>query len=178
MNALDELNRLTSEFSRTEELFSEAQHVPKAQTPGPYARMLVHDKHMTVTMESWHGCSVDVDVLDEKLNGSVYTRKILLRRSDNRRPVQFGIVRFDFSYVDDQVRSEILAGNTPLGRILIEHNVLRQVDLGAILRITAGPGLARALEIPEGETTYGRLATIFCNGQPAVDLLEVSAPLE
>jgi hypothetical protein len=28
-----------------------------------------------------------------------------------------------------------------------------------------------------GEVTYGRLATIFCNGIPAIDLLEISAPL-
>jgi hypothetical protein len=29
-----------------------------------------------------------------------------------------------------------------------------------------------------GQTTYGRLATIFCNGAPAIDLLEVSSPLD
>ena len=27
---------------------------------------------------------------------------------------------------------------TPLGRVLISHNVLRHIDLGAVLRITAG----------------------------------------
>jgi hypothetical protein len=32
--------------------------------------------------------------------------------------------------------------------------------------------------MPVGGKTYGRLATLFCNHQPAVDLLEVSAPLE
>ena len=77
----------------------------------------------------------------------------------------------------DQRRREIIAGRTPLGRILINHNVLRHIDLGAILQITAGPGLAAALAMPVGNVTYGRLATIFCDHQPAVDLLEISAPL-
>ena len=76
-----------------------------------------------------------------------------------------------------EVRDEIIKGETPLGRILINHNVLRHIDLGALLRITAGPELAEHLQMPEGGVTYGRLATIFCNRQPAVDLLEVSTPL-
>jgi hypothetical protein len=86
-------------------------------------------------------------------------------------------VRFNLSYVTADVRREILAQKTPLGRILINHNVLRHIDLGAILEITAGPRLAAHFKMPESGITYGRMATIFCNRQPAVDLLEVSAPL-
>jgi hypothetical protein len=61
--------------------------------------------------------------------------------------------------------------------VLINHNVLRHIDLGAVLRITAGPELARILRMEAGGITYGRMATIFCNQQPAVDLLEISVPL-
>ena len=68
-------------------------------------------------------------------------------------------------------------GETPLGRVLINHNVLRHIDLGAVLRFEAGPELAHLLSMEVGETTYGRLATIFCNGRPAVDLLEIAAPI-
>jgi len=50
-------------------------------------------------------------------------------------------------------------------------------DLGAILEITAGPALATHLQMAVGAITYGRLATIFCNRQPALDLLEIAAPL-
>jgi hypothetical protein len=92
--------------------------------------------------------------------------------------VQFGYVRFNLDYVTEKVRAEILAEKTPLGRVLIQHNVFRHVDLGAILRFTAGPGLAEYLNMDLGQTTYGRLATIFCNGAPAIDLLEVSSPLD
>jgi hypothetical protein len=46
------------------------------------------------------------------------------------------------------------------------------------LRITAGPGLGKYLQMDEGAVTYGRVATIFCNQKPAIDLLEISAPLE
>ncbi len=177
MNPLIELDALLNLFPQDEPLINSAEHVPSSQTPEPYKQMLVHDHHMTVTMESYHQTNVDVRVLNQRLDGDTYVRKILLLKSGTDDVVQFGIVRFNFQYVTDEVRAEILAGETPLGRVLINHNVLRHIDLGAILRITAGPGLARLLQMPEGETTYGRMATIFCNHQPAVDLLEISAPL-
>jgi hypothetical protein len=177
MNPLDELRSLTDLFPQPEPLFARADHIPSSLTPEPYKMMLVHDHHMTVTMETYHRSPVEVRVLAQRQDGDVYARKILLLKQGTDAVVQFGIVRFNLNYVTDAVRREIIAGQTPLGRILINHNVLRHIDLGAILEIAAGPGLAQLLKMPEGAVTYGRLATIFCNRQPAVDLLEISAPL-
>ncbi len=178
MNPTDELQRLTSLIPHNEDLIREVEHVSSALTPEPYKQMLAHDHHMTVTMEKYHGCSVNVEVLQEVSDGDIYARQIILNRSDDGTPVQFGIVRFDFQYVTKKVRDEIQSRQIPLGRVLITHNVLRHIDLGAILKVTAGSKLAEALQMKEGATTYGRLATIFCNRHPAVDLLEISAPLE
>ena len=177
MNPLTELDELLGLFPEDEPLVTRAEHIPSSQTPEPYKKMLVHEHHMTVTMESYHGTSVDVRVIDDKLEGDLYCREILLLKSGTDEVVQFGIVRFNFHYVTLEVRDQILEGKIPLGRVLINHNVLRHIDLGAIVKLTAGPGLARHLQMREGGTTYGRLATIFCNHRPAVDLLEVSAPL-
>ena len=177
MNPLDELNKLTRMFPDSTPLMDKVEHTPASATPEPYRSMLAHDHHMTVTMESYHKTPVDVVVLDQTSDGGLYCRKILLVKEGTDFPVQLGLVRFDFQYVTDAVREEILSGEIPLGRVLINHNVLRHIDLGAILRITAGPAMASHLKMENGQTTYGRLATIFCNNQPAVDLLEVSRPL-
>ena len=178
MNPLDELNSLTRLFPGERRLIEKAEHLPSALVPEPYKQLLDHDRHMTVTMEKYHGTSVDVKIIDRQLgDDDVYTRKIILTKSGTNDVVQFGIVRFHFQYVTREVRDEIIKGETPLGRILINHNVLRHIDLGALLRLTAGPELAEHLQMSEGGVTYGRLATIFCNRQPAVDLLEVSTPL-
>ena len=177
MNPQDELLSLTKRFPEYEALFLRAEHIPSAVTPEPYKTMLVHDHHMTLAMEGHHNCTVDVRVLDSNLSGSEYARKIQLLKHGTETIVMFGIIRFHLEYVTVAVRNEVLAGHTPLGRILINHNVLRHIDLGAILEITAGPALARYLAMPVGAITYGRLATIFCNRQPALDLLEISAPL-
>ena len=177
MNPHEELLSLTRLFPEPETLFLRAEHIPSAITPEPYKTMLVHDHHMTMAMETHHRCSVDVRVLDRQLTGTEYARKIQLLKQGTESVVQFGIIRFHLEYVTEAVRDEVIAGQTPLGRILINHNVLRHIDLGAILEITAGPGLARYLPMSVGEVTYGRLATIFCNRQPALDLFEISAPL-
>lgn len=178
VNPTDELQRLTSLFSGNENLFQSAEHVSSSLIPEPYKQLLAHEHHMTVTMENYHGCPVNVSVLNEFSDDDIYARQIILTRTTDGVPVQFGIVRFDFRYVTRQVRDEIMAGQIPLGRVLITHNVLRHIDLGAILKFSAGPLLAEIMQMDEGQTTYGRLATIFCNRHPAVDLLEISRPLD
>ncbi|MCA9059442.1 MAG: hypothetical protein KDA85_13135 [Planctomycetaceae bacterium] len=179
MNPLIELQELVDLFPEPADqpLFLSAEHVAREATPEPYHRMLVHEHHMTITMEAYHDCTVDVDVLDSRFENELYLRKIILRKSGTDNSVQYGIVRFNFDYVTPAVREEILAQKTPLGRVLIQHNVLRHIDLGAIIRFTAGAGMSKYLPIEPGQVTYGRMATIFCNGAPAVDLLEISAPL-
>src|SRR6185503_6908806 len=142
MNPQDELLALINQFPASERLFLKAEHIPSAVTPEPYKTMLVHDHHMTVAMETFHRSPVDVRVLNQKLDGDIYSREILLVKQGTETVVQYGIVRFNLSYVMGDVRREILAQETPLGRILINHNVLRHIDLGAILEMSAGPRLA------------------------------------
>jgi hypothetical protein len=178
VNPIDELKKLTGLFPGGDELIAEARHIPSALTPEPYKGLLVHEHHMTVTMEEFYRTPVVVRVIERSLERDVYNRKIVLERSDNGSVVQFGIVRFDLSYVMPAVRDEILREQTPLGRILINYNVLRHIALGAILEIQPGPELQRLVGCRSGEVTYGRLATIFCNQQPAVDLLEIASPVK
>lgn len=180
MNPIIELEELVNLFPEADgvPLYAAAEHIAREATPEPYHRMLVHEHHMTVTMEAYHDCSVDVQVVDSRFENDLYLRKILLKKSGTSDVVQFGIVRFNFDYVTPAVKAEILAQKTPLGRVLIQHNVLRHIDLGAIIRFTAAEGLCRYLPMQPGQQTYGRMATIFCNGAPAVDLLEISSPLK
>lgn len=179
MNPLIELQELAGLFPEPDgvPLYAAAEHIAREATPEPYHRLLVHEIHMTVTMEAYYDCLVDVDVLQTRFEGGLYLRQSRLRKHATSDVIQYGIVRFNLDYVTEPVRKEILAEKTPLGRTLIQHNVLRHIDLGAIIRFTAGPGLSRHLPLQPGDTTYGRMATIFCNGLPAVDLLEISAPL-
>jgi hypothetical protein len=182
MNPLAELDKLRGMFAGGDSLLKEVRHVPAALLPEPYRRLLAHDQHMTVTMEAYHEAPVRVEVLNRSQQDLLYCREILLRLdADGVLPrgtvVQYGLVRFDLQYVTGMVRRDLLGEQIPLGRVLISHNVLRHIDPGALLEIRCGAALAGHFGVPEGALTYGRMATIFCNREPAVDLLEISRPL-
>lgn len=140
----------------------------------PVAReLLAHDSHMTVTVESYHRSPVRVHVLQTLTDGPYYAREILLRRTSDDRVVQFGIVRLDTRVLSDLVRDEILSQRQPLGRVLIEHDVLRKVECVALWEVSPGPRLQSLLGLRSQDRTYGRTALIHCNGEPAVELLEI-----
>jgi hypothetical protein len=146
--------------------------------PAPYVHLLAHENHMTVTVERHHGGPVHLVVLDQLHREPLYARKILLLDSSTRRPVQFGIMQFDFRHCSPEVREEILGRAKPLGRILIESGVLRRVSTHQLLEIEPDDEIRRhfGLSAAWPGVVYGRLATIFCNDEPAVNLLEVVAP--
>jgi hypothetical protein len=152
------------------------EEVPADEVPEPYHRLLVHEHHMTVTVEAHHGDLVDVKVLDKHVTPDAYARKILLALQGTGQVVQFGLMRVHLRYCTPEVRQEIVSEKTPLGRILIEHGVLRRIEPTAFVRVLPGPAMMDWFGLEGPRSTYGRLALIHCDGKPAVELLEIVAP--
>lgn len=146
--------------------------------PPAYRELLAHNGHMTETVERYYQGPVDVRVLDKRVTDSHYARKILLARHTDGLVVQFGIMRVSFASIGPAVRREIEAENTPLGRILIQHNVLREVQLSALWRVESSSGLAVLFQSHGNVKTFGRTAMIYLNDVPAVELLEIVTPVE
>ena len=67
----------------------------------------------------------------------------------------------------------IVERKTPVGRILIQHDVLRRIEPTAFVRIDAGPEQMAWFGETGTGVLYGRLAIIHFDGKPAVELLEV-----
>lgn len=170
------LAALTQIFAQDPSDLGQWQAVDPDAMPQPYRRLLVHSEHMTVTVETHHGSRVNLRVLDERTNHDWYARKILLTRADTDCVVQFGIMRIDFHHCTPQVRESILKKQTPLGRILIDFDVLRRISPETYLRVVPAGELLADFQLQVSTPTYGRLATIYCEGEPAVELLEVVAP--
>jgi chorismate-pyruvate lyase len=145
-------------------------------TPEPYRTLLAHHEHMTVAVELHHRSPVDVEVLTTSRDGDFYSRKIVLHRQSDGAVVLFGVPRVNLLLMGDDVRREILEQHTPLGRVLIEHNVMREVQLASLYRVEPGPDLCRLFGLPEPRTTYGRTAFIYLDGYLAIELLEIVAP--
>lgn len=150
--------------------------VEAAAVPAPYQQLLVHNHHMTVTVEAFHRCPVDVSVLAIQREPDSYSRKIVLRRQTDGAVVQFGIVRLFISTLAPEVFREVERASLPLGRVLIDQEVLRQVACHELFRVRCGPDLAALFQTAAGAETYGRTALIYCNGAPSIELLEIVCP--
>lgn len=150
--------------------------VSAADVPPPYRSLLVHGRHMTPTLEAHHGDRLDVRILRQRHDHDGYARKILLELRGSGRVAEYSIVRVNFGPCGPLVREEILAGKKPLGRILTEHGVPRRIEPMAFLRVAPGPALCRWFGLDVARPVYGRVARIDCNGQPAVEVLEVVPP--
>ena len=170
--------------------FGEFRSVAPGQVPEPARTLLDHRSHMTVAMERFHGCDVRLRVVAEAddrrehgPNDGWYAREILLETQAGR-VVQHGIVRIDLTHLEPATAFAIRQARRPLGRILIEAGMLRDVHGVKLLEIMPGPHLQELLRITGPRPTviapagavYGRVADIQLDGRPAVELLEIVAP--
>lgn len=154
------------------------------ELPEPYRELLDHRSHMTVAMERWCGGQVGLEVVATRFapalrsgDHGLYAREILLTRGWGA-VVQYGIVQIDLSVLDAATAAAILAAKAPLGRILIDANLLRDVHDVGLLEVVPGPHLGRLFGVAAAEAarTFGRVAEISLGGRPAVELLEIAAP--
>lgn len=166
------LMSLFAEFPPAEDLPDFAL-LPAARVPEPFRTLLVHEHHMTVTVEAHHGDLVDVRVLATRRHEPYYSRKIILTTQKEGKVVLFGIVRINLDFCTPVVREKILEEKTPLGRILIEHKVLRRIEPTAYFRVNPGPEQLGWFELAGSRPMYGRLGIIWCDEQPAIELLEI-----
>ncbi len=174
--SLQEIQTLIGLFFEHSDELGRYQKVEGIEIPAPYRDLLDHEKHMTVTVEAFHRQSVDVRVLQHESTPYHYQREIVLVGQTSQVVVQYGIVRLNPSLLRPEVWHEIASRQTPLGRVLIKHKVLREVELVALWRFQAGKRLAELFECDIGTIVYGRTAHIHCDGMPAIELLEIVAP--
>lgn len=155
----------------------ELSQIALEDVPEPFHELLVHNAHMTVAVESYHQSMVRVEVLDVDESNELYSRKILLRRESDDAVVQFGIVRLHPKLIPAEVWRRIRAQEAPLGRVLIEHNVMRTVELIGTWQVSPSDELTTLMQLSPGATTFGRTALIYVNDEPAIELFEVIARL-
>jgi len=141
--------------------------------PVDYRALLAHHDHMTVALEAWHNSLVEVVAIDEWQDESSYARASVLRRQADGEVIQFGIMRIWLGDLPTAAQQEITSKQYPLGRVLIRHNLLREVDVLTLWRIEPGPVLQKHLKLGGKMPIYGRSAQILVDERPTVQVLEV-----
>jgi chorismate-pyruvate lyase len=159
-------------FSELEEI-GEFKPVQVDRLSSDARTLLAHTEHMTVAHESFHHSPVSVQALDEWHDEVSYARASLLSRRSDGAIVQFGIMRVWLADLPATAQEQITSKKAPLGRVLIEHNLLRDVELITLWEIKPGLVLRKHLQVSEKTPIYGRTAQILVDERPTVQLLEI-----
>jgi chorismate-pyruvate lyase len=168
-----ELEALTKIYYAAPDDLADFREIDEEDLPPIYHTLLAHQQHMTVTLEAHSGCPVEVEVLRSERTSTHYQRKVLLRRMSDGGAVLFGIVRITRSLLPAAVRDEIESESTPLGTILINRNVYRDVRLLSFWQLEPSPELCEIFQLESPQPMYGRTALIYCDSVPVIELLEI-----
>ncbi len=152
--------------------------VGEDELPASYRQLLAHTEHMTLRLPEYHGQPVRLKVLQESVTGHIYRREIVLLPENSDSVVEVGIVRLDLDLMPENVREEILARETPLGDILIRNEVLRRIEPRWYLRFEPGSHLLLCFGHSPQDGAFGRIGTIYCDDEPAIELLEIVTDLK
>ncbi len=171
--ASPDLKSLVDLFFPDPDVLGSFQEVAAAALPEDYRQLLAHPHHMTVANEVFHNSPVTVQVVAEQQTDSHYSRQILLRRTSDNRVIQYGIVRINRHQLPPEVMAQIEQKELPLGRILIEHDIMRTVKLLSLWQIVPGSYLSQQFEQGDFAECFGRTAFLYLNGLPVVELLEI-----
>jgi hypothetical protein len=177
-----EANLYTPSASRLSDLFYPTldelggfEPVQAADVPDNYRTLLAHHDHMTVALEAFHNSLVNVEAIAEWRDEASYARASVLSRQTDGAVIQFGIMRIWLADLPADAQNEITDKKMPLGRVLIRHNMLREVELITLWQITPGPVLEQHLTSITQAPIYGRSAQILVDERPTVQVLEIPA---
>jgi hypothetical protein len=166
-------SRLATLFYESLSELGEFEPVGVDELPVNYRELLAHNDHMTVALEGWHKSHVSVAALDEWRDEASYARTSLLSRQSDGAVVQFGMMRIWLTDLPAAAQEEIAGKRAPLGRVLIDHNVLREVELITLWKIIPAKVLQQHLGVNGKLPIYGRTAQILVDERPTVQLLEI-----
>ena len=179
LNVIDhehaELTSLVALFYSGLQRLGEFELVAPDAVPPDYRRLLDHHSHMTVALESFHGTRLQLNVLAVRESNAFYARKISLARRSDGKTILFGLVRIHPYLVPAPAMEAIRQQSAPLGQLLIEYGVLREVERTQLWRVHPSAELCQVFELPAPAEIFGRTALIYCNGVPAIELLEIIA---
>ena len=150
--------------------------VSAEQIPQPYRSLLVHDSDMTRTLERHVSDRAVLRPLSTFSSGASYFRRVLLVQESSGRPLALGAIRVRLDAFAQRLRTKILAGQVPLGRILREGRFAYTSTVNALLAVEPTPEIMGIFWMPESTVLYGRRSEMFRDNTKIADIVEVLPP--
>ncbi len=148
-----------------------------SRMPEPYRSLLVHDGDMTSRLESFHGGSVILNVIERRSSRDVLFREVLLQLAQTCRPVEYAAIEIELSCLSSDARAEVLVGRKPLGGILNEEKIPYSSRPQGFFSLCAGERLSRLLDCAPEAIVYGRKNRLFVGSDKVLaTIVEILPP--
>ena len=141
--------------------------------PLPYRSLLVHERDMTLTLESHFGGRVTLRALSTFRKGASYYRRVLLVQEYSARPVEMGAIRIDLMAFKPRIRAQILSNRVPLGRLLRDGGVDYKSRPTVFLAVTPNSEMMGVFWMREPRLLYGRQTEMSIDGRKVGDIVEI-----
>jgi chorismate-pyruvate lyase len=172
--ALDSLFPLSEFYARTSLALPVFRPIEPHDMPEPYRTLLVHANDMTPTLERFHAGDISIRALSSEQRADGYFREVVLQRSRDEVPVEFGANCINLSLFTPEARWMILQEKVPLGRILRDHRIEHSTQVLGYFQIDPDEVILDALHLPAPVSLYGRRA-MLCDPQerPLSQVVEI-----
>jgi chorismate-pyruvate lyase len=143
----------------------------------PYKTLLVHERDMTSTLETFHQCGIHLRVVSREQCGEEYFREVVLALDNSEKPVEFGAIKIHLDRFPPDAREEILREQFPLGHLLKDFAIDYQSRPRAFLRIASDRTINGLLGLSGAHLLYGRRNTLTNPaGEPLAEIVEILPP--
>jgi len=172
------LEPLAAYYAAREHRLPDCEQVQPDDMPQPHRELLVHEKDMTPTLESYHKLSLVLRPLQVWREDGILRRTVVLQSEDEEQAIEFGAIRIVLKVFSPTAREEVVGCHTPLGTILGKFGIDHQCNPSAYLKLTADDIIADALRIDAGTTLYGRRNGLTLpDGGVLADVVEILPPV-
>jgi len=142
--------------------------------PQPYRSLLVHRNDMTPTLREHHGSEITLEVIDSETSENYVMRQVVLRRTSDNAPVEYGAIGIQLDAFPPHVKELIREGKRPLGGILGSEGVPHTSAPRAWFSIEADEHTGDLLRVQPGTKLYGRSNTlVHPDGIIFADIVEI-----
>lgn len=145
--------------------------------PAPYRDLLFHERDMTSTLERHHGERALLRVVARRDEGETLCRKVVLYGAISGRPFELGAIRIHLERFAEPARSEILAGDRPLGAILEDAGIAFLSRPRAFFALPADSWIREELGLETPALLYGRRNVLLTtDARPLAEVVEILPP--
>jgi hypothetical protein len=124
--------------------------------PEPYKTLLVHERDMTSTLETFHKTGIHLCVVSCQQRGDEYFREVVLVLDGSEKPVEFGAIKINLAFFSKAAQAAILEERFPLGHILKDFAIEYRSRPKAFLRMASDKTINKLLGLTGAHLLYGR----------------------